>query len=898
MAEPLLRRTFSRLRGRDRPRGKKADAKDREHPPPSPDSPVDPEAALADPVPVASRKQNWARFSCGGRDERRPLPPKASPDPADAGELDPAAGSPRPGIEPPSEEDVEPAEEAEAVNGSGELGGPGRSPGHGAYLQSLERSSRHWVLSSVKGPGLDEPGGGAEADAGAAGSEGEIWYNPIPEDEDPRPGSSWKTRGGGSRDAERGRDGESPPKTSREDPPWGSLGMAESSGPRSGTAPVLPAAGRGEEPGAGRTQACGKMPIPCVSSGTGLTTPSPPASPKKGRSLNKVKSPGTVRRLSMKMKKLPELRRKLSLRSPRPRGQEGGTSPSETRKESSNVISRYHLDSSVASRPGLPRAKASGKGGYLSDGDSPELPAKAGARAEPEDGETGLDVGAFRPYSCGETPPPPRCGQHISGLVSVHLHGVRDLKPPRAEAREVFCVLQVDSANRARTALLPCKTAFLGLNHTFNLELEGARHLKVIVFSWDPTSCRNRLCCHGTVVLPHIFRGCRAQQLAVRLQPRGVLYSKFTLVEQWESPGEREPRVFGVELGQLVEREKTTTKVPLLIQKCVAEIEKRGLKVVGLYRLCGSAAVKKELRDAFERDSAAVTLSEQLYPDINVITGILKDYLRELPTPLITPTLYHVVLEAMAKRPPWAPPGERDAVTLLDCLPDVEKATLTRLLDHLSLVASFHDFNRMNSQNIAVCFGPVLLTQNQESRRCGTVTDVGNRSYARCEDVAGAVDFKRHIEVLHYLLQAWPAPRSTPAPQFWDGAQPGSPQQQRGPPLRLDLLESAVVARHRPRGPESPPSNRYAGDWSICDHRFLLVPGAAGDADYDEVAAGDGETGMPVRRSPHQRTLFVTDFALGEEPEAPFGPRLNLKDFDALILDLERELAKQINVCL
>lgn len=45
------------------------------------------------------------------------------------------------------------------------------------------------------------------------------------------------------------------------------------------------------------------------------------------------------------------------------------------------------------------------------------------------------------------------------------------------------------------------------------------------------------------------------------------------------------------------------------------------LQVVGLYRLCGSAAVKKELRDAFERDSAAVTLTEELYPDINVITG-------------------------------------------------------------------------------------------------------------------------------------------------------------------------------------------------------------------------------------------------------------------------------------
>lgn len=51
-------------------------------------------------------------------------------------------------------------------------------------------------------------------------------------------------------------------------------------------------------------------------------------------------------------------------------------------------------------------------------------------------------------------------------------------------------------------------------------------------------------------------------------------------------------------------------------------------QVVGLYRLCGSAAVKKELRDAFERDSAAVCLSEDLYPDINVITG-------QQPVPLL-----------------------------------------------------------------------------------------------------------------------------------------------------------------------------------------------------------------------------------------------------------------------
>lgn len=66
-------------------------------------------------------------------------------------------------------------------------------------------------------------------------------------------------------------------------------------------------------------------------------------------------------------------------------------------------------------------------------------------------------------------------------------------------------------------------------------------------------------------------------------------------------------------------------------------------QVVGLYRLCGSAAVKKELRDAFEQDSAAVCLSEDVYPDINVITGQRSPF----PVGLFPPTL--------TSRPAWRP---------------------------------------------------------------------------------------------------------------------------------------------------------------------------------------------------------------------------------------------------
>lgn len=59
-----------------------------------------------------------------------------------------------------------------------------------------------------------------------------------------------------------------------------------------------------------------------------------------------------------------------------------------------------------------------------------------------------------------------------------------------------------------------------------------------------------------------------------------------------------------------------------------------------------------------------------------VSTGILKDYLRELPNPLITQPLYQVVLEAMARGPPSrAPPSAEGTRGLLSCLPDVERVS-------------------------------------------------------------------------------------------------------------------------------------------------------------------------------------------------------------------------------
>ncbi|KAL2078540.1 hypothetical protein ACEWY4_026225 [Coilia grayii] len=1111
MAEPLLKRTFSRLRGKEKFR-RKTDPKLADVQPKgqlvqsSSSSSVltfagaEVDSALAEDFTrrtqiTVAKKQNWAKQASASREQPRaeaahslvqraqewdnPSGKAQASRPAwcqrtlreDSEEVggrcsdfewEPVPSSPLwdsidmalPELAPPP-----PAAGYVEVSASSSTV---RQAGHGAYLQHLERSSRAWVLSTGKTQASEEASrlhtsSHSDRKQNADTGEANIWYNPIPEEEDSRAedvgsefGDPWRRRGEMGRDSTHSRALKSGGTASSASSSRGTLCAASSTTIREVAADIACSSNSRKESPDMSQQRVQQTEVQVVAGASASSSSSsvvvsapvssdnPPAttSKKSGASggasggssvMDKIKSPGTVRRLSMKMRKLPELRRKLSLRSTRSQrhgnSQGGGASgacgggddasPPNARKESSsnNVISRYHLDSSAPpTRPRrrASRARSTDKGGYLSDGDSPELLPKQGAPssaaappgsqcpgASPpppppssshQPGQEGqaimpvVDASSFRMYSLADQP---RCAQRMSGLLTVHLLGVDELtRPPRGDAsKEVFCAIQVDGVTRARTALLTCRGATLPLNHTFNLELERARLLKLVVLtpvsappgggagqqqqqqhsngsSVAPT--RNRVCCLGAVAIPPLFRGSRCQQLCVRLEPRGLLYVKLTLLEQWESPAPRlselpPPSVFGVELRHLVEKEGSALQVPLIIQKCVAEIEKRGLKVVGLYRLCGSAAVKKELRDAFERDSAVVTLNEELYPDINVITGILKDYLRELPSPLITRTLYEVVLEAMSLRPAFRSDADaqrcQSTVSLLQCLPEPEKATLTLLLDHLSLVASFCDSNRMTCQNLAVCFGPVLLTPTQESwiptvpgaASASSAPPVvpapnasgrGGRSFAHSEDIASAVDFKRHIEVLHYLLQLWPIPTDrvpdspTPPPMT---AEPSPPSpvpvhavshnslQRRGQrllPLRLEMPQEVVVSRRGRGRLESPPCNRYAGDWSLCGRDFLS---SGGDADYDEVAGSDSdeedEEEDVARRMQQQHqhqhqqgatkdswpppspaALYVDDFAL--DFDAPFTCRLSLKDFDTLISDLERELSKQINICL
>ncbi|KAM9759640.1 rac GTPase-activating protein 1-like [Menidia menidia] len=148
----------------------------------------------------------------------------------------------------------------------------------------------------------------------------------------------------------------------------------------------------------------------------------------------------------------------------------------------------------------------------------------------------------------------------------------------------------------------------------------------------------------------------------------------------------------------------TSPKIPALVIYCIKEIERRGLHEVGLYRVSGQERLVKELKEKLIRGKTLPPLNK--VEDINVITGVLKDFLRNLFEPLLTFHLNKAFLDAAEIQD-----DDNCLATLYQSiseLPQPNRDTLACLMIHLQKVSQSVD-TKMDVHNLARVFGPTLV---------------------------------------------------------------------------------------------------------------------------------------------------------------------------------------------
>uniref|UniRef100_A0A667Z668 Rho GTPase activating protein 45 n=1 Tax=Myripristis murdjan TaxID=586833 RepID=A0A667Z668_9TELE len=155
--------------------------------------------------------------------------------------------------------------------------------------------------------------------------------------------------------------------------------------------------------------------------------------------------------------------------------------------------------------------------------------------------------------------------------------------------------------------------------------------------------------------------------------------------------------------------------IPFIITKCISEIERRALKMKGIYRVNGVKTRVEKLCQAFENGKELVELSQCSPHDIS---NVLKLYLRQLPEPIMPFRLYHSLM-GLAKESLHSegdsPEGEEVLVLvdklkeLLKELPKANIATLRYIIRHLRRIAELEQDNKMSPSNLGIVFGPSLM---------------------------------------------------------------------------------------------------------------------------------------------------------------------------------------------
>ncbi|XP_073210892.1 rho GTPase-activating protein 6 isoform X4 [Lepidochelys kempii] len=175
-------------------------------------------------------------------------------------------------------------------------------------------------------------------------------------------------------------------------------------------------------------------------------------------------------------------------------------------------------------------------------------------------------------------------------------------------------------------------------------------------------------------------------------------------------------------------------QVPRLVDSCCQHLEKHGLQTVGIFRVGSSKKRVRQLREEFDRGVDVVLEEEH---SIHDVAALLKEFLRDMPDPLLTKELYTAFINTLLLEP------DEQLSTLqllIYLLPPCNCDTLHRLLQFLFTVASHAEDstdkdgqevigNKMTSLNLATIFGPNLLHKQKSTDKEFTV-----QSSARAEE--------------------------------------------------------------------------------------------------------------------------------------------------------------------
>lgn len=180
--------------------------------------------------------------------------------------------------------------------------------------------------------------------------------------------------------------------------------------------------------------------------------------------------------------------------------------------------------------------------------------------------------------------------------------------------------------------------------------------------------------------------------------------SKVKLVKKKKKAEKAEDPIFGVPLATALEKNPSDDgiELPAIVRECLDYIEEHGLTCEGIYRMSGVKSTVQQLRAAYNRHEQ-VCLSEH---GPQVVASLLKQFLRELPDPVLTSELGPKFEEAAAIKDETR--RVETIQKLIEQLPTPNRLLLSWVFVHMTNVLRMEKHNKMNLQNVSVVLSPSM----------------------------------------------------------------------------------------------------------------------------------------------------------------------------------------------
>ncbi|RCH81982.1 hypothetical protein CU098_004174, partial [Rhizopus stolonifer] len=181
--------------------------------------------------------------------------------------------------------------------------------------------------------------------------------------------------------------------------------------------------------------------------------------------------------------------------------------------------------------------------------------------------------------------------------------------------------------------------------------------------------------------------------------------------KQEETPSLPKPskQVFGVPLEEAVRISRVSEgyELPAVVYRCIEYLDAmNAVMEEGIYRLSGSNSTQKALRERFNQEGDVNLMATKDDYDVHVVAGLLKMWLRELPTSVLTREhridFLHVI-DLLDRKDRVNELGR-----LVSLLPLANYTLLRALTAHLIRVVQHSDVNKMTMRNVSIVFSPTL----------------------------------------------------------------------------------------------------------------------------------------------------------------------------------------------